>query len=530
MSVEVPRLVAVWCAEWPTVAARLDPATPAAVLRANRVVACTPAARRSGVGHGMRRRAAQGCCPELVVLDHDGDRDARAFEPVVRAVADMAPRLEVVEPGWLSLAARGPSRYFGGDRAMAERMAGLVRSTVADTTGVDPVVGVGVADGRTAAAVAARQAVDDPTGALVVPPGDAAVFLASRPIGWLRELGEASAELVELFVRLGVRTLGGLAALDAGDVVARFGVDGRRAHRFAAGLDDRPPDAADPPAEWWCEHPFAEPVEQLETVVFVAKRLADELVARLAGEGRVCVRLLVVVETEHGERSERAWYRDAGLSSSAVVERVRWQLEGWAGRPGGLSGGVALLRLVPEEVRGDDGVATRLWGGRSQADLDAARAIVRLAGIAGDESVRVPAWSGGRLPGERYRWVPASSVDLDDPAGRLDRGDGPWPGALPAPSPSVVLTDPLEVEVLDGEGGAVAVSGRGEPSAVPATLVVRGRRYPVVAWAGPWPVEQRWWHPSAGRRLARFQVVTDTGEAHLVVVERRRWSIVATYA
>jgi protein ImuB len=93
-----------------------------------------------------------------------------------------------------------------------------------------------------------------------------------------------------------------------------------------------------------------------------------------------------------------------------------------------------------------------------------------------------------------------------------------------------VLTDPLPVEVLDEHGDPVAVSGRGEPSGAPSTLVVSGRRQPVVAWAGPWPVEQRWWHPSAGRRLARFQLVTEQGEAHLVVIERRRWAIVATYA
>lgn len=525
----VPRIVTVWCAEWPTVAARVPVDRPAAVFRANRVVACTPAARSAGIVHGQRRRAAQGACPELEVLEHDGDRDARAFEPVIRAIADMSPRLEVVEPGWISLSARGPSRYFGGDRALVDRMCRLVRRVVADTVGVAPVVGVGVADGRVASAIAARQAAVR-SGTAVVPEDGSPAFLAPLPIGWLRETGDASADLVELLARLGLRTLGALAELDRGDVVARFGADGTRVHRLAAGEDERPPDAVDPPAEWSAEHAFPEPVEQLETVVFVAKRLADDLVSRLSAEGRVCVRLVIVAETEHGERSERVWYRDAGLPAAAMVERVRWQLEGWVAQPGGLSGGVALVRLTPDIVRGDDGVPTRLWGGRSQADLDAARAVVRLSAIAGEAAVRIPIWSGGRLPDERYRWVPASGVDLDDPSARLDPGEGPWPGALPAPSPAVVLTEPLPVEVLDEAGESVTVTGRGEPSAAPATIIVRGRRHAIVAWAGPWPVEQRWWHPSTARRLARFQLVTDRGDGHLVVIERRRWSIVATYA
>ena len=87
---------------------------PAVVLRANRVVARSPAAAARGCVHGQRRRAAQQRCPDVVLLDHDPDRDARAFEPVVRAVGRFAPRLEVVEPGWLCLDARGPSRVLRG--------------------------------------------------------------------------------------------------------------------------------------------------------------------------------------------------------------------------------------------------------------------------------------------------------------------------------------------------------------------------------------------------------------------------------
>ena len=126
----VPRLVTVWCPDWPVVAAGVPADRPAAVFHANRVVARSPVAIAAGVRAGERRRSAQGVCPELLVLDHEPDRDARAFEPIVRSIADMAPRLEVVEPGWVCLAARGPSRYFGGDQAMAERLVDIVREAL----------------------------------------------------------------------------------------------------------------------------------------------------------------------------------------------------------------------------------------------------------------------------------------------------------------------------------------------------------------------------------------------------------------
>ena len=85
-------------------------------------------------------------------------------------------------------------------------------------------------------------------------------------------------------------------------------------------------------------------------------------------------------------------------------------------------------------------------------------------------------------------------------------------------------------ELLDAAGRAVAVSGRGELSAAPATLAVGGRPpLAVTGWAGPWPLDERWWDPRRHRRLARFQVVTADGAAHLVLAEHRAWWVAATY-
>jgi protein ImuB len=537
-------MVTVWCPDWPVVAAGVAAGVPAVVLHANRVVARSPAAAAEGVVIGQRRRQAQQLCPDVALLDHDPDRDARAFEPVVRAIGRFAPRLEVVEPGWLCLGARGPSRYFGGDERLAAQLVEAVRreaGAAVERSGI----GVGVADGRVAAAVAARRAGRAP---IVVPPDASPDFLAPLPVAWLHHVGEVDPELVGLFARMGLARLGDLAALPAGDVLARFGPPGRHAHRLAGGLDERPPGGAEPPPERHLEHAFDDPVVQLEPLVFVAKHLADELVATLVAEGRVCTRLGVTAETEHGERTERAWYRAAGLSAPAMVERVRWQLDAWM-TSGDVSAGVVLLRLGPDEVRGDDGEQVRLWGGPSAADERATRAVARLAGMVGDQGVLVPAWRGGRLPGDRYGWVPASTTDLADPDDTAERlrplpreggnsGDGggvpgragPWPGSLPAPSPAVVPAERQRAELLDAAGGAVTVSGRGELSADPALLAVAARPpLAVTAWAGPWPLDERWWEPARHRRLARLQVVTADGRAHLVLAEHQAWWVAATY-
>ena len=556
-------MMTVWVPDWPVVAAGRGADRVAAVMYANRVVARTSSAAAEGVVVGQRRRQTQRRCPDIELIEHDPARDARAFEPLVRAVAEVSPRLDVIEPGWLAMAARGPSKYFGGDAAVAAHLRAVVAAAsrgedVAESgggagAGAGVAVGVGVADGRFASSVAARLAVrrGEP---ILIEAGASAAFCAPLPIGWLQTIGESDPEMIELFGRLGLRRLGDLAALEPADVLGRFGHPGLHAHRLASGVDVRPPSTTDPAPERRLDQVLDDPVAQSSAVVFVGKQLADELTEALAATGRVCTRLVIEFETEHGERSERSWYRSAGLNAAAMVERVRWQLDAWTNLPRGseheITGGIALVRLTPDEVCADVGVQLGLWGGQSEADRQAARTIARLATMTSDDAVTVPVWNGGRLPADRYRWVAASNVDLDhrvrmvSSAGTGSGPSGPWPGGLPAPSPATVFADPHPAEVLDGAGQPVEVSGRGAVSAPPAGFRLlkgdekqgwrRGRVRDITAWAGPWPVDERWWEPNGHRRLARFQVVTDDDGAggqrgYLVIAEHRRWWVAALY-
>lgn len=526
MVVSIPRLGVLHCPHWPVVAAGAQPDEAVAVVHANRVVAHSPAAE--GVVVGQRRREAQARCPHLRLVAADPARDARAFDAVVRAVGQVVPRLEVTESGSLAFAARGPSRYFGGEQGMAAAVLAAAAEAVPGPG--HPVCrwGLGVADGRFAAVIAAHRAAA--AGAtLVVPAGVAATrgFLEPLQIGVLTDAAGVPAELVGLFRRLGLSSLGHLAALPEADMVARFGPVGGFAHRLASGGDDRPPGSHDPPPGLEVERLFEPPVQHSDAVVFTARQLADDIVGRLSAQGRVCTRLVVTAETEHGERCDRTWYRSSGLSAAAMVERVRWQLDAWA-QSHELTAGIGLLRLHPVEVCADDGVQMGLWGGRSQADDWAVRAVARLVALAGEQQVLVPVEQGGRQPGDTHAWVPATSVDLVEPGGR-QRSGGPWPGSLPAPSPAEVFPVPLEAEVLDAQGRPVGVTGRGLVSAAPAVVRVDAGRHEVSAWAGPWPVDERWWDAARSRRIARMQLLTAEGRLLLACVERGRWWVTAEY-
>jgi protein ImuB len=402
---------------------------------------------------------------------------------------------------------------------------------------------VGVADGRFTAEVAARSSAGgmrsrratSPGRPIVVPPGEAATFLAPLPVATLELVELLEPGFCDLLGRLGLRTLGALAALPDRDVVDRFGPLGRLAHRLAAGGDERSPSTQRPPPELAVQTELEPPVADVGPVAFVAKSLADGLHDRLAGDGLVCTRIVVVAETEHGERQERVWRHEHGFTAAGIAERARWQLEGWAASPRPPTGGVTLLRLVPDEVLPDRGRQLGFWGGQTQADERALRAVARLSAQVGLEAVAVPAWRGGRGPGDQLVLVPAATADLGEPEARARRvapppETGPWPGRLPAPSPATVLARALPVTLVDAAGAPVAVSGRGLVSGTPAAFEVDGgRRRAVAAWAGPWLAEERWWDPPERRRRARFQLLGEDGVAWLVRLEAGQWWAEATY-
>src|SRR5215813_7282145 len=242
------RTLMLWCPDWPVLAAAfvegVDPHGPVAVLHANRVVVCSPAARAEGVRRGLRRREAQGRCPHLQVVAHDPGRDARAFEPVLAAVEELAPGVEVIRPGAAALAARGPSQYYGGDEAAAEKLV----EQVALRCRVE--MQAGVADGVFAALIAARAG-------RIIPPGDTPGFLAGMSVDALDR-----PDLTDLLRRLGIRTLADFAALPAGDVLARFGFDAAYAHRLASGDDERPLAVRKPPPDLIVTGEYDPPMER----------------------------------------------------------------------------------------------------------------------------------------------------------------------------------------------------------------------------------------------------------------------------
>ena len=549
------RVLAIWCMDWPAVAAAaaagLPSTTPIAVTLANRVVACSAAAREAGVRRGLRRREAQARCPQVHVATADPARDARFFEGVVVAVDDVVPRAEVLRPGLLVLPARGAARYFGTEQAAAERLVDAVAAAGAECQ-------AGIADELPTAVFAAR------AGRIIEPGGDAE-FLSGLSIKQLATepslAGAGRVELADLLWRLGIRTLGQFAALTRSDVASRFGGDAVVAHRFACGEPGRGPSGHELPPELDAVLHCDPPIDRVDAAAFAGRTLAAALHRSLEGAGVGCTRLAIHAVTAGGginpggSELTRVWRCAEPLTEDATADRVRWQLDGWltsrwagaqrlgdgsrwagAQRLGDGSrraagqhpaGPVIMLRLQPVEVVSAEALQLPLWGGLGEEDrLRARRALVRVQGLLGQEAVQVPVLSGGRGPAERI-----TLTTLGDEAVPKGRPDQPWPGQLPQPAPTVV-PDSDPVELLDAQGDPVRVTLRGMFTSEPARLDGAGspHRGDLSWWAGPWLVDERWWDSGQSRpgRCARAQVlVADT--ALLLCYRQRRWHLEGVY-
>ena len=518
MTPSTPRLLAVWVPDWPVVALGLeaggrsrpgapagredvpDPAlSPVAIVDGRGVIAASAPARAAGVTAGMRVRVARALCPALAAIPSRPDREARGFEVVMEALGDLLADPLVARPGLALSGARGPAAWAGGEEALA---AALVEA-VAEGAGAE--CQVGIADSLLGAVLAAREGV-------VVPPGRAPEFLSSWPLEavltalFTRRSRREARGLLEVLSRLGLRSLGDLAALPSRDVAARFGPAGELLHALASGTSWRVPRARRPERDLTVEMRLDPPVSRTDAAAFAARAVAEDLATRLAAHGLTVGRLLVEARCEDGARLARSWMLQSAPTPAELTDRVRWQLEGWLSGRSGHPPAAPLehMRLSALEPSPAGAARAGLWPAPGeQGERRAHRAAERVESLLGGGGVGRPLLVAGRDPRSRARMIPWGEPV---PTAGSDGADAPWEGSLPVPSPSIVLTRPVPAVLVDAGGGEVVVDRQGQLSAVPARLEVErapcegwggagdgweeSRR--VVSWAGPWPVDEGW--------------------------------------
>jgi protein ImuB len=197
----------------------------------------SPSAEGFGVVPGTPVGEALARCPELRLVLPDPEAARARWSRVLDALEGLGAAPESDRSGSAFFAVGGLLRLHGG------RLEGVLAAV---RRALPRGIRLGVGPSRFCARAAAGRARPRTGGAVVVRAEEAAGFLAPLPVSLLRTRPEL-AELPGILERLGLRTLGHLAALPASAVSERFGHPGLLALDLTRGRDTpleprRPPE------------------------------------------------------------------------------------------------------------------------------------------------------------------------------------------------------------------------------------------------------------------------------------------------
>jgi DNA polymerase IV len=340
------------------------------------VAAASYEARRFGVFSAMSSVRARRLCPDAVFLAGDHGYYESVSREVFAVFESFTPLVEGISLDEAFLDVTGSARLFGSGAEIAH----AVRARIHDELHLT--CSVGVAASKFVAKLASEAAKPRATsrgiepGALVVevPAGEELAFLHPLPVQSLGGVGPATLERLR---RLGVTTIGDLAALPESVLVGSLGrANGRHLHELSWAVDDR---VVEPDRELKSishEQTFAHDLHERDECVTAVVRMADAVATRLRSQGLVGRTVTLKVRFHDFETITRSVTVPEGVGHGpAVAAAARRLMDGVDPSPGIRLLGVAVAHLGPPtpqqlslgDLADDDPDVPAAWDGASRA-------------------------------------------------------------------------------------------------------------------------------------------------------------------
>lgn len=270
-----------------------------------------------GVRSAMPMGQARRRCPHAVTVPPRFVLYQALSEQVMGVLADAAP---VLEPVSVDEAYLEPPALAGAAPDVVERFAVDLRAAVRTATGLPASVGAG--SGKQLAKIASELA--KPDGFRVVTSEEQEAVLAPLPVRALSGVGPVAETGLH---RLGIRTVGAIAAMDLRELTGLLGTAvGTELHRLARGVDERPVAPRGAAKQVSAETTFDADLTAMRAVHEAVARITGSAHRRLVASGRAARTVTVKVRsadfTTH-TRSETAAVGSTDLGAlTAVAQRL----------------------------------------------------------------------------------------------------------------------------------------------------------------------------------------------------------------
>jgi len=192
------------------------------------VAAASYEARTFGLHSGMPLITASRLCPQAVFIVGNFRRYRDVSKKFMTILADFSPYLEPLGLDEAYLDVTGFESIHGS----INKMAAAIKKQIKDELGI--CASIGIAACKIVAKVASD--VSKPDGLVEVPAGEEGSFLAPLPVAQLPGIGKKTQQVL---AKLGVGTIGQLAALPSDVLESHFGTYGVVIHEHANGIDNR---------------------------------------------------------------------------------------------------------------------------------------------------------------------------------------------------------------------------------------------------------------------------------------------------